>query len=104
MLLESRRDREDIELLIQGQKLAPLLAATLMNDCQTVRRIQRQLLKASNLLFVTFELRSVMPEQLLATFFCELPPPVVSSSVEPQSPADGLSAGEEGDSMTGSLV
>ncbi|MCD8547029.1 MAG: Na/Pi symporter [Aeromonadaceae bacterium] len=49
--LASRRDREDMELLIRGHQLAPLQAATLMNDSQTLRRLLRQLIKACRVLY-----------------------------------------------------
>lgn len=52
--LDSRRDREDIELLIRSNKIDAIAAASLMNDAQTLRRIQRQQLKAISALFVTF--------------------------------------------------
>ena len=54
VLLESRRDREDIELLIRSNKLDAIAAAGLMNDAQTLRRIQRQQLKAILALFATY--------------------------------------------------
>ncbi len=92
VLLDGRRDREDIELLIQGQKLKPLQAATLMNDCQTVRRVQRQLLKACQLMFVSFDVRDLLPDMLTEALYCQLPPrtvePVSSHpTVEVEAPA-----------------
>ncbi len=67
VLLDSRRDREDIELLIRSNKIDAMAAASLMNDAQTLRRIQRQQLKAISALFVNFFIeREFSLPQLLA--------------------------------------
>ena len=67
VLLDSRRDREDIELLIRSNKIDAMAAASLMNDAQTLRRIQRQQLKAVSALFVNFVIeREFSSPQLLA--------------------------------------
>lgn len=50
--MESRHDREDIEWLIRSDKLDAMTAATLMNDIQTLRRLQKQQIKAIRQLFV----------------------------------------------------
>ena len=67
VLLDSRRDREDIELLIRSSKIDAIAAAGLMNDAQTLRRIQRQQLKAITALFVNYAIEREFPlPQLLA--------------------------------------
>ena len=67
VILESRRDREDIELLIRSNKLDAIAAAGLMNDAQTLRRIQRQQLKAVLALFTTYVIEREFPmAQLVA--------------------------------------
>ena len=67
VLLDSRRDREDIELLIRSSKIDAIAAAGLMNDAQTLRRIQRQQLKAISALFVNYAIEREFPlPQLLA--------------------------------------
>jgi phosphate:Na+ symporter len=67
VVLQSRRDREDIELLIRSNKLGAIDAASLMNDSQTLRRIQRQQLKALQTLTTHAAAnREVSATQLLA--------------------------------------
>ncbi|MFC3912444.1 Na/Pi cotransporter family protein [Pseudaeromonas sharmana] len=51
--VESKRDREDIEWLIRSDKLDAIAAATLMHDVLTLRRLQRQQIKATRCLLTT---------------------------------------------------
>lgn len=71
VILESRRDREDIELLIRSNKLDAIAAAGLMNDAQTLRRIQRQQLKAVLALFATYVIEREFPMAQLVVWLRE---------------------------------
>lgn len=64
--VQNHQDREQVEALIREQSWEPLQAATLMNDTQTLRRIQRQWLKAVSALFAEYsQQQNQSPVQLL---------------------------------------
>ncbi|WP_108651259.1 Na/Pi cotransporter family protein [Dongshaea marina] len=67
---DASQDRDDLELLILSNRVDPLVASSLMNDCQTMREIQRLLLRVAKVLLVENRVTDAIPElEANALFF-----------------------------------